>query len=44
MSTVAPPEDEEDILHRGEAAGITVTPILLGLAILRGSATVVSLE
>jgi hypothetical protein len=28
-----PPEDEEDVLHRGEAAGIAVTPILLGLAI-----------
>jgi hypothetical protein len=39
-----PPEDEEDIIHRGEAAGITVTPILLGLAILRDGATVVSLE
>jgi hypothetical protein len=49
MSTVAPPpppppEDEEDVLHRGEAADVTVTPILLGLAILRGGAAVVSLE
>jgi hypothetical protein len=38
------PEDEEDILHRGEAAGVTVTPILLGLAILRGGAAVISFE
>jgi hypothetical protein len=38
------PEDEEDVLHHGEAAGVTVTPILLGLAILRGDAAVVLLE
>jgi hypothetical protein len=39
-----PPEDEEDVFHRGEAAGVAVTPILLGLAILRGGATIVSFE
>jgi hypothetical protein len=44
MSTVGPPEDEEDVLHRREAAGVPVTTVLLGLAILRGSATVVFLE
>jgi hypothetical protein len=45
MSTVAPPpEDEEDVFHRGEAAGVAVTPILFGIAILRGGAAVVSLE
>jgi hypothetical protein len=46
MSTVAPPppEDEEDVFHRGEATGVAVTPILLGLTILRGGAAVVLLE
>jgi hypothetical protein len=39
-----PREDEEDVFHRGEAAGVSVTPILLGLAILRGGAAVVSFE
>jgi hypothetical protein len=24
-----PPEDEEDVLHRGEATGVTVTPSFL---------------
>jgi hypothetical protein len=41
---VAPPEDEEDVFHRGEAAGVTVTPFLLGFAILRGGTAVVSLS
>jgi hypothetical protein len=44
MSTVSPPEDEEDVLHRGEATGVAVTPILLGLAVLHGGATVEPLE
>jgi hypothetical protein len=47
MSTVdppSPPEDEEDVFHRGEAAGVAVTPILIGLAILHGGAAIVSLE
>jgi hypothetical protein len=39
-----PPEDEEDVLHRREATGVAVTPILLGLAVLRSGAAVVSLE
>jgi hypothetical protein len=38
------PEYEEDVLHREEAISIAVIPILLGLAILRGSAAVVSFE
>jgi hypothetical protein len=40
MSTVGPPEDEENVLHRREATGVAVTPILLGLAVLRGGAAV----
>jgi hypothetical protein len=40
-----PPEDEEDVLHSGEAAGVAVTPILLRFAVLRGGgATVEPLE
>jgi hypothetical protein len=39
-----PPEDEEDVFHRGEADGVAVTPILLDLAILRSGAGVVSFE
>jgi hypothetical protein len=39
-----PPEDQEDVFHRGEVADVAITAILVGLAILRGSATVVSLE
>jgi hypothetical protein len=46
MSTVAPlpPEDEEDVLHRGEATGVAVTLVLLGLAVLRGGAAIEPLE
>jgi hypothetical protein len=44
MSTVAPPEDEEDILHGGEAAGVAVTPVLLGLVVLCGGAAIELLE
>jgi hypothetical protein len=39
-----PPEDEEDILYGGEATGVAVTPVLLGLAVLRGGAVVELLE
>jgi hypothetical protein len=35
-----PLEDEEDVLHRGEATGNAVNPILLGLTVLRGGAAV----
>jgi hypothetical protein len=35
------PEDEEDVLHCREATGISVTPVLLGLALLREGAAVV---
>jgi hypothetical protein len=38
------PEDEEDVFHRGEAAGVAVTPILLGPTVLRGGAAVVFFE
>jgi hypothetical protein len=36
----AAPEDEENVFHGGEATGVAVTPILLGLAVLRGGATI----
>jgi hypothetical protein len=39
-----PPQDEEDVLNRGEAAGTPVATILLGLVFLRGDTTVVFLE
>jgi hypothetical protein len=39
-----PPEDEEDVLHGGEAASVTITPVLLGLVVLRGGAAVETLE
>jgi hypothetical protein len=44
MSTVGPPEDEEDVFHGGEATGVAVTPILLGLIVLHGGAAVEPLE
>jgi hypothetical protein len=44
ISTVAPPEDEEDVLHRWEAAAIHVSTVLLSLAILCGDTTVLFLE
>jgi hypothetical protein len=44
MSTVGPPEDEENIFHSGEATGVTITPVLLGLGVLRGGAAVEPLE
>jgi hypothetical protein len=39
-----PPKDEEDVFHGGEAIGVAVTPILLGLVIFRGSAAIEPLE
>jgi hypothetical protein len=39
-----PPEDEEDVFHGGEAAGVAVTPILLGFVVLRGGAAIEPLE
>jgi hypothetical protein len=39
-----PPEDEEDILHRREAAGTPITTILLGLILFHGDAAVVFSE
>jgi hypothetical protein len=44
MSTVFPPKDEEDVLHRWEATDFSITTVLLGLAILRSSVAVVLLE
>jgi hypothetical protein len=38
------PKDEEDVLHRQKVAGISVTAVLLSLAILRGGAAIVLLE
>jgi hypothetical protein len=38
------PKDEEDVHHRREATGVSVTAVLLGLTILRGGAAVVFLE
>jgi hypothetical protein len=35
------PKDEEDILHRGEAASTLITIILLGLILLRGDVAVI---
>jgi hypothetical protein len=39
-----PPEDEEDVFHGGEAAGVAITPVLLGLVILRGGVAIEPLE
>jgi uncharacterized spore protein YtfJ len=39
-----PPEDEENVFHSGEAAGVTVAPVLLGLVVLRDGAAVEPLE
>jgi hypothetical protein len=44
MSTVAPPEDEEHVFHSGEAASVTITPVLLGFGVLRGGAAIEPLE
>jgi hypothetical protein len=41
---VAPPEDEEDVLHGGEAADVAITPVRFGLVVLRGGAAVEPLE
>jgi hypothetical protein len=38
------PEDEEHVLHGMEAAGVAITPVLLGLSVLRGGAAVELLE
>jgi hypothetical protein len=34
------PEDEEHVLHGGEAAGVAISSVLLGLRVLRGGAAV----
>jgi hypothetical protein len=39
-----PPEDKEDIVHGGEAASVAVTPVFLGLAVLRGGAAIEPFE
>jgi hypothetical protein len=38
------PEDEEDVLHHREAAGTSVTAVLLSLAVLRGGVAIILLE
>jgi hypothetical protein len=38
------PEDEEHVLHGGEAAGVAITPVLLGFSVLRGGAAIEPLE
>jgi hypothetical protein len=35
-----PPKDEEHVLHGREAAGVAISPVLLGLCVLCGGATV----
>jgi hypothetical protein len=39
-----PPEDKENLFHSGEAAGVTITPVLLGFGVLRGGAAIEPLE
>jgi hypothetical protein len=34
------PEDEEHVLHGGEAAGVAISPVFLGFGVLRGGAAV----
>jgi hypothetical protein len=44
MLTVGPPEDEEHVLHGGEAASVAVSSVFLGLCLLCGSAAIELLE
>jgi hypothetical protein len=44
MSTVAPPKDEEHVFHGGEAAGVAISSVFLGLCLLRGGAAVKLIE
>jgi hypothetical protein len=44
MSTVGPPKDEEHVLHSGEAADVTITPVLLGFGVLRSGAAIEPFE
>jgi hypothetical protein len=39
-----PPEDEENVFHSGEATGVTITPVLLGLGVLCCGAAIEPLE
>jgi hypothetical protein len=39
-----PPEDEEHVIHGGEAADVAITPVLLGFSVLRGGAAIELLE
>jgi hypothetical protein len=39
-----PPEDKENLFHSGEAAGVTITPVLLGFGVLRGGAAIEPLD
>jgi hypothetical protein len=38
------PKDEEHVLHGGEAAGVAISPVFLGLCLLRGGAAIELLE
>jgi hypothetical protein len=38
------PEDEEHVLHSGEAAGVAITPVLLGFGVLHGGAAIEPFE
>jgi hypothetical protein len=35
-----PPKEEEHVFHGGEAAGVTISSIFLGLCLLRGGAAI----
>jgi hypothetical protein len=44
MSTAGPPKIRKTFFHGGEAVGVAVIPVLLGLTVLRGGAAVEPLE
>jgi hypothetical protein len=44
MSTVGPPKMRKTFSDAGEATGVAVTPVLLGLAVLCGGVAVQPLE
>jgi hypothetical protein len=44
MSTVGPPKNEEHVFHGGEAAGVAISSVFLGLCFLRDSAAIELLE
>jgi hypothetical protein len=38
------PKDEEHVLHGGEAAGVAISSVILGLCLLRGCTAIELLE